>query len=394
MAPLLSVLLMLTLGTSAPQQPGVVPEEKTAPAPYLLAADDTIDISVINFPELSAKLIVPPDGQITVRLLPQIAVTGMTTTDLTKYLTEKWRRYVVDPSITVVLVEKRKETVLFYGFIEQVGTIVYRPGLHLIEALAELGGAKENGDLKRVKLTRRGGGKQTLDISRPETRGGTPADIVLEPGDVLYIPEKNVQVSILGEVTQPGSFAYKEDATILELLKAAGNIKESADLAGATLLRDGKETPLDLESLLHKGDLRQNLTIEAGDRILIPEIRNRTYIFGAVNTPGYYNFKIGDRILDALKSSGGATKDADFAKITVIQMSKARDKGGKASMLMVDIGKIKKGDLSGNVALEPGDVVFVPDRKRGFQLNDVMGLSWGISGIQGLMSIFTGRIFR
>lgn len=385
---------VLFCGQPAPQS-APPPVEKTSPVPYLLAADDVIDISVINFSNLSSRMVIPPDGMITVPLLEPIPVTGKTTTELAKLLTEKWRKYVVNPSVTVSLTQKRKQSVLFYGYVGRVGTLEYRPGLRIIEALAESGGAAVNGDLRKVTLTRQSGEKRVLDLHHPETKRGTEMDVELASGDVIYVPEYRTQITILGEVGAPGSIEYKENMTILDLLRAANNVKsETADLAAATLLRDGEEIKVDLDALLLRGDLSKNIILAAGDRLLVPEIKNRTYVLGAVRAPGYYQYKAGDRVLDALKASGGTTQEANMSKITVVRMNKAKEKDGKAPLLVADIEKMKKGDLSGNILLEPGDMLFVPNRKRGFSLQDMVGFTFGVQGISGIFQLLSGRLFR
>jgi protein involved in polysaccharide export with SLBB domain len=220
-------------------------------------------------------------------------------------------------------------------------------------------------------------------------------DVELASGDVIYVPEYRTQITILGEVGAPGSIEYKENMTILDLLRAANNVKsETADLAAATLLRDGEEIKVDLDALLLRGDLSKNIILAAGDRLLVPEIKNRTYVLGAVRAPGYYQYKAGDRVLDALKASGGTTQEANMSKITVVRMNKAKEKDGKAPLLVADIEKMKKGDLSGNILLEPGDMLFVPNRKRGFSLQDMVGFTFGVQGISGIFQLLSGRLFR
>jgi protein involved in polysaccharide export with SLBB domain len=355
------------------------------PLPYLLAGEDAISITVINFPMLTTQMVVPPDGRITVPLLDPILVTGKTTTELAELLTEKWRKYVINPSVTVALTQKRRENVLFYGFVTKAGTLEYRTGLRLIEALAEVGGIGSTGDPSQVTLTHKLGEKKLLDVSHPETRGGTDVDVLLQPGDVIFVPELRTQISILGEVNRPGSLPYKEDVTILDALTASGGVKDTADLTTATLLRDGKETKVDLDGLLRHGDLSQNMKLRAGDRLMVPEIRNRTYVFGNVGAPGYYAYKPGDRVLDALKASGGPGKDADLGKINVIHIDKQKN---AATKVQVNIDKVlKKGDLTGNVLLQPGDVLFVPDRRHGFQIGDLFQ-SLSILGIVNSLTRF------
>jgi len=359
----------------------------TTPAPYLLAGEDVLSIVCVTHPQFSVQqLVVPPDGKITLPLLEPISVLGKTTTEVAQILTEKWNKYLVNPSVTVALAQKRRENVLIYGFVTRAGTLEYRQTLRLLEVLAEVGGAAPTADLSRVTVTRKTGEKLILDLSRPETKGGTEVDILLEVGDVIYVPEKNTKISVVGEVAQPGSFDYyKDEITVLEAITRAGGVRETADLAAATLIHDGKEQPLDLEAMLRRGDMRGNIKLSPGDRIMIPEIHNRTYVFGAVGRPGYYIFKPGDRILDALNGSGGPLKEAELSKINVIHIDKAKN---TATLEVVDLQKfLKKGDMKHNVALGPGDVLYVPFHKKKFGLDDIFRALSGLNFIDSTFRI-------
>lgn len=357
------------------------------PPPYLLAADDALSIKVINFENLTTQLIVPPDGKIVVPLLDPLPVTGKTTEELRQMLIEKWRKYVINPSVSVTLVSKRRENILIYGRVARTGTVELRTGLRLVEALAEVGGTAPDAEPSKLTLTRKTGERLTLDVSKPETRGGTEVDVPLLAGDVIYVPERRTQIAILGEVNRPGNIDYRDDMTVLDALTAAGGVREMAELAGATLRRDGKEEKLDLEALLRRGDIAVNTRLKPGDRLMVPEIRNRTYVFGAVAAPGFYNFKPGDRILDALKGSGGPTREADLGRVSLVHIDRTKN---TATVQAINVDKaLKKGNLTGNVPIEAGDVLFVPDRRKGFGIQDMFGVLSGLNLVDSFARIFT-----
>jgi protein involved in polysaccharide export with SLBB domain len=352
----------------------------TVPAPYLLAGDDVIAITVGNFPHLSGQTVIPPDGKIAPQLLEPISVLGKTTAEVAQMLAEKWRRYVINPAVSVSLVQKRKENVLVYGAVLRPGTTDYSVDKRILAAMAEVGGATPVGDLSHVVVTRKTGDRLTLDLSRPETKGGTEKDIVLEAGDVVYVPDRHTQFSVIGEVVKPGSFDYKDDMTVLDALTTVGGIKETADLNSSTLVHEGKESKIDLDALLRHGNMLVNVKLAPGDRLLIPEDNSRTYVFGAVAHPGYYIFKPNDRVLDALQGVGGPLADADLAKVNLIHVSKDKS---QAQLEVLDLTKfLKKADMKANAALTPGEVLYVPYRKKPFQWQDLLGILAGINIIR------------
>lgn len=364
-------------GTAAPVVPGS----------YRIASEDQLGISVINFPELSTSAVVLPDGTITLPLLGAVKVEGMTTSEIAAMLTKDWDEFVVRPAVTVAVTAKRSAFVLFNGFAARVGAIPFRPGMRITEALAEVGGAAPKGDLSKTSITRRTGEKMDLDLSHPDRVAQSEKDILLQEGDVVYIPELRTQVSVIGQVGRPGSYDYKEDMTVLDLLGMAGGVMENADLSMATIEKDGKEAPLDLHALLRQGDMTINQALGPDDRILIPEIQNRTYVFGAVAKPGFYPYKPGDRILDALDASGLAPH-AELREVRLIQIDKTKN---EAVVNKVDLEKfLREGKMEANAAIGPGDVIFIPDKKRGFHLSDALGIMSGISLIDNTIRILTG----
>lgn len=385
----LSLLLVASGNVYAddtPKPKEAVKETAVLPSPYLLAADDVLTIKVINFENLSTQLTVPPDGKIVVPLLDPLPVTGKTTEELRQMLIEKWRKYVINPSVSVTLTSKRRENILFYGRVSRTGTVELRTGLRLVEALAEVGGTAPDAEPSKLTLTRKTGERLTLNLSKPETRGGTDVDVPLMAGDVIYVPERRTQIAVLGEVNRPGNIDYRDEMTVLDALTAAGGVREMAELTGTTLRRDGKEEKLDLEALLRRGDIAINRQLKPGDRLMIPEIRNRTYVFGAVATPGFYNFKPGDRVLDALKGSGGPTREADLGRVSLVHIDRAKN---TAVVQPINVDKaLKRGDLTGNVPIEAGDVLFVPDRRKGFGIQDMFGVLSGLNLVDGFARIF------
>ncbi len=371
----LSFALSLMSGTGAfAAQTGALGQmtSVSAPAGYALGAGDVVSIQVINFPELSVQqATVPPDGKISVALLGALPVAGKTTETVARTLTRKWGDYVVNPSVSVLLVQKRKETIQVFGAVTRPDTVEFQPDLHVLEAVAKAGGFDPQSDPSTVTVTHRNGQRQTVNLSHPEIKGGTDQDIILTPSDVIYVPQRHTQVSVLGEVAKPGNLEYKENMNVLDALSGAGGASLTADLSGATIIHNGRQQPLDLNGLLRRGNMSANVALAPGDSIVIPELHNRTYVFGAVAKPGYYAFQPGDRVLDALNGSGGPLQTADLGKVNVIHI--ARDKQ-TATTQNVDIGKfLTKGDMQANVPLAVGDVVFVPDKKHGTNALGVLG---------------------
>lgn len=365
---------------TSPSQPSLLP-------PYQLAGEDVIEISVINHPMMNSRQTVSPEGTISANLLGSISVLGKTTQEVALILTDKWQKYIKNFSVTVTLVTRRKENVLVYGRVAKPGTIDFRQGIRLVEALAELGGDLPGADMAHVTLTRRNGEKQILDLSRKDTKNVVALELPLLAGDVIYVPELHAQVIALGEVGRPGAVEYRDNMKILDLIKDAGGAKMDARLSASTILRDGKEIPVDLDALLLQGDTTLNITLQPGDRLMIPENRSRIQVLGNIQKPGPYLLKENDKLLNAIQMCGGPGQNADLRRVHVTHINAEKNKG---VVEIIDVTRmVTKGDLKGNILLQPGDVIFVPDKRRTFQLGDLFGVLAGLNLIDGVGRIFT-----
>jgi protein involved in polysaccharide export with SLBB domain len=393
------VILMLILGLACRNQAGGQSTAKGAEAgktskaavatvpDYRLGADDAFSISVLNHGDLSTQVVVPPDGKINLQLLKDpITITGMTVQDLTQLLIEKYKKFLVDPYITVTLTHKRTEIVTLAGY-AGTGTMEYHPNMRISEILAQKIATEQRADFSQVLLTHQyGTSKLTLDLRDLPSKVNTEVDIALQPFDTIFVPERIGKISVLGEVARPGSFEFRDDLTILDALTMAGSVKETADLFAATIVQNGKEEKIDLNAMLRNNDLSGNRKLTAGTSIMIPEIRDRVYIYGAVGRPGYFNFKQGDRILDAFNFSP-PQQGAELRRVNHIRVNKTAN---TATVAVVNVDRIlRQADMKLNVSLQPGDILFVPERKKAFNVMDIFGYLSPLGIIDNTARIFT-----
>ena len=399
----LTLLVSATLIPAHAQQSGA-PVAVTAS--YQLAPSDVVSITVVNFTNLSvAQAVVAPDGTVALPLLDNVSVSGMTTAQTARLLTKRWRKYVINPAVSVSLMQKHVQNVVFSGWLTHPGTLAFRPGMHLIDALAEVGGSLPGGDSVHSTLTHADGTVQLLDLSYPDTKVSDPAvNSELAPGDVIYVPEQRSKVSVVGQVKMPGSLTYNDHLTILEAINACGGaLPEVADLRGATFTHNGAESKIDLDAMLLHGDMSANVKMSPSDSINIPELHNKVYVFGDVARPGFYYFKPGDRIVDALGGVGGPLPQADLGKINVMNINTMKKDPKKDSeknpkkgsendeqMARVNLNDfLLKGKYEGNPFVTNGDTMYIPDKHHTANISDLMSL---ISGVGS--AAYTARVLN
>jgi protein involved in polysaccharide export with SLBB domain len=128
------------------------------------------------------------------------------------------------------------------------------------------------------------------------------------------------------------------------------------------LVRKGKKYTLNLYSALFGGDMSHNIIIDDGDMITVPEeptFAKRVYVFGQVNSPGVFSLTDANDLLMAVSLTGGTTPVAVKTDVKIVREYVERQ--GKPLVLSVNLDEVlKRGDMSQNISLKDGDLVYVP----------------------------------
>ncbi len=184
--------------------------------------------------------------------------------------------------------------------------------------------------------------------------------------DVLLTGQINA-LQYQNNATGPGRYALNGKTRVLDLIVRAGGAitgKETgnADLRRVELLREGKSYTLNLYNAMFRGDVSDNVVLDHGDMITVPELptyTERVYVFGQVRSQGILRYRDANDLLTAIALSGGTTPVAVKADIKIIR--EYRERRGKPIILSANLDEIlKQGDLSQNIPLKDGDLVYVP----------------------------------
>lgn len=158
---------------------------------YQIAADDIIDVSVWEEPELESSVVVRPDGAITLPLIGSLKAAGRTTEELTGVLTQKYSQFIPDPVLTVSIKEIRGLKVYVTGRVQRPGEYRFGRYVDVLQAIAMAGGLTPFANGKAIRILRRNGAEeQTFDFNYNKVRRGLNRDqnILLRPGDTVMVP--------------------------------------------------------------------------------------------------------------------------------------------------------------------------------------------------------------
>jgi protein involved in polysaccharide export with SLBB domain len=122
---------------------------------------------------------------------------------------------------------------------------------------------------------------------------------------------REIRVSVLGSVEEPGSYVATAFDPAGDLVSAAGGLTESGSRRNIVVRRRGGETArLDLDRYVNTGDLSANPPVLDGDVIVVPHRSERVHAFGAVAYPASYEFVDGETVGSLLELAGGFTPEA------------------------------------------------------------------------------------
>lgn len=159
-------------------------------ASYIIGADDVLTVSVWKEPDLTSTLPVRPDGSISLPLLNDVQAAGLTPMQLAAAITEKLRKYVGDPRVTVVVKEINSKKIYVTGEVQHTGSLQLLPGMTVLQALADAG-FTQFANTKRIYVLRTENGVQhkiPVDYKRLLKGQAGNQDIALKPGDTIVVP--------------------------------------------------------------------------------------------------------------------------------------------------------------------------------------------------------------
>jgi len=274
--------------------------EKRGVPEYKIGPGDVLTITFWDGPKSTPfTTTVRPDGKISYSYFDDIPVAGHTAYEVDEILTDAMKKYIRKPRIDVVVKEFKSKSVLLSGQINQLQTGISGPGKYPLKEKTRI-----------------------LDL------------IIMAGGPILTASQGSVVGQVIG----------------------------SADLRHVEFVRKGAKYTLNLYRAMFKGDMSQNIVLDDGDIITLPELPTfgeRIYVFGEVNDQGLYRLKDSPDLLAAISQAGGTTTVAVDSDIKIIRGY--GEKPEKPIILSANLDQIlKKGDLAQNISLKDGDVVYVP----------------------------------
>ena len=243
---------------------------------YLLGPGDIIGIQVWGIADLSATHTIGPAGAISMPLIGETRLEGLSRREATERITKALGNYYQDVSVNIHIQTYRNNRVFVLGRVTQPGMLQFDGTATLLEAISRAGAISPSSDpnpLGRCAVIRGRNKIIWIDLQELLVGGNISLNLTLANNDILYIPDlRATQVYVMGEVTAPGAYRLLPGMTFLDALMMAGGPTEDGNDNKISLIRnrDGKGSVFRVEmDRFRKGDYGYNVVMNDGDIIFV-----------------------------------------------------------------------------------------------------------------------------
>ena len=171
--------------------PPAPPGSGTPTESYTVKPGDVLQIQVWKEPDLQGPVLVRPDGSFSFPLAGQMDARGRTVGELQQLVTEKLKKYISDPVVTVSISEVKGNKVYVLGQVNKPGEFIVNPRVDVMQALSMAGGTTAYAALGDITILRRtDSGQQSLPFHYADVARGRnlQQNIMLQAGDVVVVP--------------------------------------------------------------------------------------------------------------------------------------------------------------------------------------------------------------
>ncbi|TKF08194.1 SLBB domain-containing protein [Vibrio kanaloae] len=346
------------------------------------------DLIQVNLPgeiTLNTGFQVDKRGRITLPEVGTIFVAGYDNDQLNQVVLEALASAYKDLTNASVYVKEQQIIIAVQGYVEKPGEYTLSLGSSIQMALYAAGGLRPGAQLDKLIL-KRGAGKTEFNYKRFLDSGDESTLPTLQSLDSLFVPASplvgNIEqefdaaklansgdsadsrnaIKVFGEVNAPGSFTYKENTDLVDVLMRSGGVTRYAGVEQIRVISNNTPTLFNLKRYLDSGDESLLPVLQPGSTIFVPkqeeEIKsgaNTVYVMGEVAAPGAFEGKKDATFMDILANAGGPTRFAESRQVRVIKSN--------GRVLKFDLAAYTEGiSDSDPPSIQAGDAIFVPEK--------------------------------
>jgi polysaccharide export outer membrane protein len=274
------------------------------PNHYVLGVGDQLSIQVYGKENAEYVLPITREGNILIPDVGPIKIVGLSFSEMKKFLTEKIQQRIIGVNVVVSLAELRSMRIFVLGD-------AYKPGPYTLSSLSSVthaifaaGGVSDIGSLRNIEVKRAGKIVQTVDLYDLLIKGDSSSDILLQSGDVVFIPTQSKSVSILGEVRRPAIYELKKGDNFNQVIAMAGGLLPSAYPQSTMIERYNNQNLRSIINVDLTDSAARKQELKSGDYVRVLKssgmYEQSITVIGAVTRPGKYQWQQGIKIGDLL----------------------------------------------------------------------------------------------
>ena len=333
---------------------GQTQTSKPSPREYTIGNGDLLSISVFDVPELTREVRVNQSGTISIPLVPaRLHMAGLTEIQAQQAIADvlEANGLVSHPQVEVTARERRSRPITVVGAVAH--PLVYQADsdVTLLEVLASAGGiANDAGDTIIVTRQR---SALFIPIANPEP------NVESAPGTASSVSEATPAVTATDDKERALTASPPAFPSTTQMEQAPSGAADSSSQT-QTPAPSSNFISINLNELLEKGDMRNNIPLQPGDVVTVPH-GGIVYVLGAVNRPGGFvlaNDRTPMTTLKILALAGGHSRWAKLDHAVIIR----RDNQGKQTETEVDLKKIIDFQAE-DVQMRASDILYIPNNK-------------------------------
>jgi len=273
------------------------PPADVAPPPLVLGAGDVLELSVVGQPATIETCAVGVDGMLYFGPTAGVRAAGMTFDAALTAVEEQLRMWYRQPRLAATLRAVVSRQAIVLGRVGAPGPVPLQGGERVLDLFAAAkglaGGLSTNNTEEVADLTGalyvRGSEVLPLDLAALVRRGDTTWNLLVHPGDYLYVPSgQSREITVLGAVNAPQAVSFKEGITIVRAIASAGGYTKDAYIDRAVIVRGSTSRPraglVDVRAIL--SGRAPDVALEPRDIVYLPgrTSENPWFLYDAVTT--------------------------------------------------------------------------------------------------------------
>ncbi|WP_440877716.1 SLBB domain-containing protein [Vibrio natriegens] len=346
---------------------------------------DLIQVNLPGESSLNKGFQVDKRGRITLPEVGALYVAGYSEAQLEQVVKESLEKVYRDLSSASVYIAEQQILVSVQGYVTSPGEYTLSKSSDVQMAIHAAGGLRSGAQLNSLFI-KRGKDKITFNYKTFLDTGDESLLPELISLDTIFVPASplvgNIEqefdanklanagdsadgrtaIKVFGEVNAPGSFSFKANSDLVDIIMRAGGVTRYASVEQIRVISDNTPKLFNLKTYLDSGDISLLPPLTPGTTIFVPkqeeEIKagaNVVYIMGEVASPGAYEGKKNASFMDILANAGGPTRYAESRQIRVIKSN--------GQVIKFDLTAFTEGlTRKSPPKIGPGDAIFIPEK--------------------------------